>query len=371
MKTRVSDRRGMTLIELLTAVFIMVLMIGSFNLILQSSSRVVNSSQQIMRFNTATSTFLRNLQNDLAKVSPENGFLCITQTATGEPVLMMLCSGPSQSRFFNSLASGDNVPKGNGKLVVVGLGDNFLAKQRAVEAGTPLNEAPSVLYYQPWALTTSWPASIPPNPLATWDPNDILPYYTMGGNIQFLDVNYYLTFGRQLFNTLVNTVSDKITPPAYVPNTPPDYGYVAGRSFRLPAETVKDIKPLWQSVSEKCHWMSIQWTDGSLDINNDQLNWYGPYYDLDPGNIGTTFQTMTETHKTPIFTTFNSTDDTQTEFFDPPSVPYRALWTKDTPSDLWPKAIRIRFALKKSEGAASSAGNLEIYEIICPVGGGF
>lgn len=357
----------MTLIELLTAVFIMVLMIGSFNLILQSSSRVVNSSQQIMRFNTATSTFLRNLQNDLAKVSLETGFLCITQTATGEPVLMMLCSGPSQSRFFNSLSPpGDNVPQGNGKLVVVGLGDNFVAKQRAVEAGTPLGETPSVLYYQPWALTKRWPASIPPNPLVTWDPNDILPYYTMGGNIQFLDVNYYLTFGRQLFNSLVNTVSAATAPPAYIPNTPPNYGYVAGRSFRVPAETVKDIKPLWQSVSEQCHWMSIQWTDGSLD-SKDQLNWYGPHYDLDPDS--STFQQMTVSSQGTWNTGFDSSDTSSQIEFRQDGV-YRALWTFKN-STVWPKAIRIRFALQKSEGATGSGGNLEIYEIICPIGGGF
>lgn len=86
--------RGVTLIELLVAVLVLVIMILAFSAILSQGQQVVSTSQRIIRANAQAAAIAQVFRRDVAAITTD-GFLRISTTS---PALVFTAVGPFVSR---------------------------------------------------------------------------------------------------------------------------------------------------------------------------------------------------------------------------------------------------------------------------------
>ncbi len=226
-------RGGLTLVELLVSVTILLVMIMAFSTILSQSQKVVSGTQATLRANSAANAIAEVIRNDLRKVSKQ-GFLCITEVS-GQPTLLMTSAGASNSIVGNAT--------GTGTVVSYGLCNN--------NSSTAVND---VFYRQCWVLDQD-PAT---TGLDKWN-NDL-------GNLQILPRFHATDFDIiELINTAVTGL---------LANAP--------ASLTVPATDISEINELWQALSIECTTLEIVWTDGTIndagtpaDLSDDYVNWFG------------------------------------------------------------------------------------------------
>jgi len=313
----VRNRAGMTIIELLVAVTIMVIMILAFGTILTQSRRVVSGTQRMIRSNSQAAALGQTFRQDIRRAT-QQGLLCITQTAPGSsPRLLITIAGP--------------VPSKTRPLVGTGGFAHFGLSANASPMATPGNY---VLFAQRWVLIAG--AGMGGDIWATMDLANVQALRRHDPDPDKPDMNKTCT-----------NVCD------FSPG-----GMIAPVS--IPPRDLSEVNALWQVLADKCQWLSIMWTDGT--DTGGALNWYGidrvvtndqgtpdPEDDVWEYQVraqsGSAWEDLDIAHETIEF----DADDNDT---------YRALWTHHDQNN-WPKAIRIRFKLP---GQAP-------YEVICPVGG--
>lgn len=312
-------RAGLTLIELLVSVGILVIMLLAFGVILTGSQEVVARSQATMRSNSAAAAIADVIRNDLRQAT-KNGFLCIMQDPAdpnGNPILTVMTAGVSES--------GINEVVGTARLVSYGICDN---------QADP-NE--QILWRKGWVLAID-----PNNP----DPNnprdDVIP-------------SDYAVF-QQL--------------PRYIPLPPPPWSldsvittYISRpEDITIPPQQLSDIDTLWQCLAVRCSELSIMWTDGEPKAGENNVPWYGLAHD------GTSTQVLA---KDDLGWAGNDPNDVQIIEYDsdpdpaPENKLYRALWTHHNQNN-WPAAIKIRFTI--TDDALPEEFRGQAYEVICPVG---
>ncbi len=303
-------RAGLTLMELLVTVGIMVIMILTFGQILSSSQKAVNVSQTAMRTGSAGSAIEKVIRDDLRKIT-KNGFLCITQASDGSPRLVAVTAGVTPSKTGTDI--------GNGGIIALGLCDNL--------AGSL-----PIFYHQAWVLAGSGGTPGVGSDILNYDMESVvrLPRHDAS--------NYDM-------NELAEFVGLTWAPPSS--DTP-------NRSISLPTSDIDDVVALWQVLASESYALSIQWTDGTDTGNN--LNWYG--IDGSGGSYSITAKTS--------WSGVNIANDPNQIEFNAGGGAYRALWTKDNQSN-WPVAIRIQFTISNPAVIGTEEASRE-YEIIAPVG---
>ena len=91
----VRGARGVTLIELLVSVLVLVIMILAFSAILSQGQQVVSTSQRIIRANAQAAAVAQVFRRDIASLTAD-GFLHINSSS--EPALVFTAVGPYVSR---------------------------------------------------------------------------------------------------------------------------------------------------------------------------------------------------------------------------------------------------------------------------------
>ena len=103
-------RRGMTLVELMVSVTILVMLISAFGLIVTQAQKVVKGGRQIMQGNTSALAIEQILRADLAQMTKE-GFLTIVSPIesggkeTSTPLLAFTAVGPFASKSSTNIAN--------------------------------------------------------------------------------------------------------------------------------------------------------------------------------------------------------------------------------------------------------------------------
>ena len=360
---------GLTLIELLVALTILIGIMLAFSTILNQSRRVVTTSQRAMRSNAAAAAIIDVLQRSLRHTT-QQGFLCIMKEDGNAPELYLTTAGAAISKTSNRI--------GTGSLVRIGLVPN---------ANNP-SANPPILYCQTWVLD---PVS------AGQDELDVL---------EGMDLSAAISFPRILPNLPLLTKGSGGTPaqPA-PPSDPPDdmldfINYPKTfdpplsppQGLTVPPDTIGQVNALWQVLASKCEALSITWTDGKIDPLTGNIEWYGvDYYmhenntPLDPTDdfLAYTITDMPEgedaiwqdrpgyftanaENQTPPYFQFNAAGDESDGYglYDNATPVYCALFTHHN-QRVWPNTIRIRFRLI-DENDANEVGT--DYEVICPVG---
>lgn len=315
-------RRGLTLIELLVTVGILVIMILTFGQIITASQKAVTTSQSAMRTCAAGAAIEKVIRDDLRKIT-RNGFLCITHDGnnTHPPQLVAVTAGITLSKTDPVI--------GNGGIIALGLCANQAG-------GDP------VLYHQALVLANGVMAT----------DSDVLAY----------DLESVVRLSRDGMNTVANSVANTWAPGGFFP------------SIRIPANDVDDITALWQVLASECYALSIMWANGDVDGSNN-LRWFG--IECDDNNTiddpsDDSYNIVCQGGGTAWNAAFDSTDPNQIEFnadIDGNGSldnAYRALWTKDNQSN-WPVAIKIRFTISNPSVIGEGSTPRE-YEIVCPVG---
>jgi prepilin-type N-terminal cleavage/methylation domain-containing protein len=321
--------KGLTLIELMVAVGILSMMILAFASIMASSRKVVIGSQVIMRGNTAAEAVGQTLRDSLRRAT-QNGFLCISTAdepgipaADKSPQLLVCTSGAVDSKTGGY--------RGTGSISCYGLCPAL-----------PLTLSTTVLWHQEWILR--------PGTTLVKD-TDVL-------NYDLSDVQAWPRASLVLTATTVDTTVSLLTNPAatymtdayYMPTDPADKNKPG--IYTSPA-TLAEVNQAWKILATNCSNLEIAWTQGDTNTAGE-LIWY------DKNNPSPTWAVT----NTVASGTLEYNADTSGL---PANARYRVLWTKDNQSK-WPKAIRIRFALKDPLMLAEfsdTAGS--IYEVICPV----
>ena len=368
-------RAGLTLMELMVAVIIMVMMVVAFSQILRKSQQVVTGAQKRLRENSAAKAVLATLREDIRRATA-NGMLCISQGQTEVPAtigsgkpprLTILTAGVMRSKIDPVI--------GMGGLTVVGLTNN--------NAKTPA--VPEVLYYQRWILTPDLPGTLS-TPTDVWENFDLARLISMPRH-----------------------AANNEGPPLMLPNDLNDVvTYMEGSAafgVYLPAETPAQTQNLWQVLAPRIRALSITWSDGDPD-GDGLMNWYGVDYtlvngtDTDPlvrtddkviyseNDDSAGDQTTSPQNRAMMepldanraawtarsasasqanfdviqFNAYNSADDSY-GIYGPQT--YRAMWTHHNQNN-WPKAIRIRMLLYGDPNDPTDPG--EEYEAICQLG---
>jgi len=412
---------GLTLMELMVSVVILVMMVVAFGQILNKSQQVVSGAQKTMRENAAAKAVLATLKEDLRRATA-NGMLCISQAGREEPRL----AAPWNDGPGVSDATEDGVEGRPPRLTLLTAGVMRSKTDPTVGTGgiTVLGLAANndttddVLYYQRWVLAP--PQSTLSNPTDVWNGWDLarmmsLPRYQLGLNIQGTmdypnDMNDLVTFLEAWWQ------------PGEAPPQGASTPMLPG--FVIPATTPGEARRLWQVLATRVRALSITWTDGSLNDNgtpnpaDDYLNWYGIDYtivDLNTGNdltdgidgrpLDYRDDTVVYSNNTIAAPTLPLQNRAKREGMDidpsawmnysaeqagpdplqRPALPvriqynartndayalydrttYRAMWSHHDQAT-WPKAVRIRFRLYGNPEDPMDPG--EEYELICQLG---
>ena len=340
--TRSAARRGLTLIELLVSVGVLAIMILAFNLVLVPSQRLVSKSTTTMRVNNAAAAIADLLRDDLRQAS-QMGFLCITWGYDAEGVLgpRLVFTAPGPARSMTSDV------QGTGRLVCVGM-------------------SPDYLWRQGWVVSADGDATEP-----TDDRDVIAPIiypYTDIGYLQSLsryDDDADWDIAEDTLDDLLKTDGGTERP------GPPDF-------------SVEDDPEQWQwqVLADHPVALSIMWTDGTLD-DDDNLYWYGIDYEIDDNGTEDVLDDdiVTYTNYRQQSDGSSSDDgewadheveDRRTEYGDD-NGHYRALWTHEDQRN-WPTAIKIRYTVNvKDDSSRRTLGGARgfrqmTYEVICPLG---
>jgi len=97
-------RLGLTLIEMLVTITILVILLMAFGSILTSSQRAVSASQDVMKGNNAVTAVASLLREDLVNFAPE-GFVAISRDAAGNDRLVFTTAGTYKSMVDATIAN--------------------------------------------------------------------------------------------------------------------------------------------------------------------------------------------------------------------------------------------------------------------------
>jgi len=297
---------GLTMIELLVAVVILIIIMLAFGMIITTIQATVSTGQQTMRSNAAAAAIIDTLRGHVRQAT-QHGFLAVTQTEHSDaPVLVLTTAGviPSKTAAESS----------TGGLVCVGMCEN------QAEPGSF-----DVLYCQSWVLSEAGSS------------DDILSF----------DLANLQRFDRMAINEgIVRWVCD------HCPGGPQ-----SDAGIRVPCGSLTDVNALWQVLADNCEWISIMWTDGTTGLNG--LVWYGVDYDQHSGSY---VRRQKDENWSTVDAPTWAADADIVEFNGDPGLGtplYRALWTHHNQNN-WPRALKIKFKLEDHDNP---------YEVICPIGG--
>ncbi len=325
-------RRGLTLIELVTAVAVLAIIILSFGKILSSSQRAVSIAQRNMRLNSQALAISQTVRADTRQAS-QQGFVSITEVKGGRPMLVysgaagvvdsMLRANFSHNYQFSAT--------GTGTMTVV-----CLAPGEGVYDG-------DVLVRQQWIMGRCLDYQ---RTLSSDLGDDV------DGSLDFAD----LAFSPRKKAGDLNDIQDFIDRAA---ERAPD-------GMTLPPENEVDIDSLWKVLAPGCRALSIMWTDGSVDGGN--MNWYGVDFSVDDdGDVSYSVKPRDSNYSSKDIDT-PAGDGFVAEY--EKGGAYHATWTSDDPS-AWPRAIKLRFLIRdltlKSNRTDITNEGVE-YEVICPLG---
>ena len=314
------DRPGMTLIELLVSTAILSLMLMLFSMVLNSTQKVTSTSHATMRANAAAAGIADAIRKDFARIT-KNGFLCITQTADGSPVLMFTTSGITASVTSNNVAT---------------------------EAVVMLGLCPNT-------------ATANPNDRVLWTKRMLLDPITPDspGDDIWEDAGFQAVASRVTLNGLITNVGatgivDIEVPPITILGAP---------GIDVSTELAAYSR-LWQVLAIDCEGLSIMWTDGS-DTNADgQMDWYGIIHRFD--NTLTPPSVYEVEAQAPLLI-WRGRGASQTDFeFNwalPGPAAYRTIWFRRDQN--WPSAIKISFVIKDPDMPEQLQNKR--YEVICPI----
>ena len=146
-------RNGMTLVELLVSISILVIIILLFSTILAKSQKLVSTSIKTLRSNAETISIVNVIRNDLFLISKQ-GFLCITET-NSQPIIIFIKIARSES-IYSPIQS-------NVSCISYGMVPN-----------QALNANDNILWRQGWVMCdiktyTSYLAGRNPIPIDVWN----------------------------------------------------------------------------------------------------------------------------------------------------------------------------------------------------------
>jgi len=312
---KIKHYHGFTLMELMISVVVMVLMMMAFGMIVTEAQKVVGTTENVIRGNMTADTIARTIQRDFSQLT-KTGFLCIVTkegSSNHTPVLLFTTSGLKYSKI--------DAMSGNCGVSIYGHANN-----NSAESNYPL------------FLRLGWIL----NSTDTSSTNDVWP-------IEMSTLQGYTRFqlSRDIIDPLRN-LPDNLTVP--------------------PVEW-SQVQNLWEVLAIESNRMSILWTDGDMDTNQN-VRWYG----IDNNADGDNWFASRLDYETVVK---NITDETQIndssniEFNSISSGGYEALWTHHDTSN-WPRAIKIRFRLRDQElgklhTSSDASGGYTDYEVICNV----
>jgi len=315
---------GLTMIELVVAVAILVIVMLAFGSIITQIQGTVATGQRSMRSNAAAAAIIDSLQGDIRRAT-QQGMLCITQIPDGPPAMFFTIAGPTPSKT--------HPVTGTGAIIALGMAVNHDSNDR------------DILYCQRWVLGS---VNIPLS--------DIL-------DSDLIDIQAMTRW--QINNNLINSM---------IYGTPPEDPSHPRALWvpHNPAYALDNINALWQVLADNCQWLSIMWTDGEIDDKDntdpldDGLAWYGIAYDQG----AQAYQYLPLEPDPPAWTTVDaaqwagdlSVQEFAGEHLDTGVYVYRAMWTHHNQNN-WPKAVKLRFGLLESGDTEEN-----VYEVICPVG---
>jgi len=219
---------GMTLIELLVSITILIVMILAFSTILVQSQRFIQVAQATRRSFSVAATISRIIRNDVRQAS-QNGFLAIaTPTDDSPPRLILTTAGASRSLLIDA--------NGTGTLVCYGLCDNKVGEDK------------KVLWRPRWVL---------------WKFNPDGPASVVQSDVLNMDFGAVQSMARVQDPNNADTMNMIV-----------DWAQGLNPSFTLPPTEIGHIEELWQVLAPDCSNLSITWTDGTAQDSNS-LNWYG------------------------------------------------------------------------------------------------
>jgi len=274
---------GLTLMELVVAVGVLAIIMLGVGTIVSATNDLASASQAQMRSTQAATAITETLRTDLQKAS-QNGFLCIATDSGSRPRLVLTAAGTTYS--VTGPASG------SGALVAV---------------GQVANGADGSLY-------------------TLWRPGWVLSQTGTDADVWNTDFVVLQSATRSSMDSIVTSVLGLPSP-----------------SPSVPADSLSEIRMLWQVLADRCTNLTISWTDGTTD-GSKNLQWYNK------DNAKTSWSGKTIA-------------DNTTEYSS--SGRYRALWTNHNQSN-WPKAIKINFTL--TDPTAPADYQTLSYEVIAPVG---
>lgn len=213
--------KGLTLIELLVSIAILVVMILAFSTIIVQSQRFVSASRAARRSQQLAGSIARVVRDDFRRAT-QDGFFAIKAPTGGAPRMVFTTAGIS-----NSLTQSVT---GTGSIVCYGQ----VANQASANT---------------WIL---------------WRPAFVLQKGVSGtvGTIADDIYNYDMTQIMAKTRTDMNAIANQ-----FAALTP---------SISLPVSNISQIGSLWQALGQRCSWLSICWTDGSTDTNKN-LRWHGVF----------------------------------------------------------------------------------------------
>jgi type II secretory pathway pseudopilin PulG len=316
---------GLTIIELIVAVAIMVIMILVFGMILTQSQKVVSGSQKIMQSNNTAAAIANVIRNDLRKIT-KNGFLCITQyDGDDRPYLLFTTAGLVRSKLLNYTATGG--------LSTYGFTDDSSGNR-------------NILFHQGWV-------GIKFNP-------DGFHYdaFVDAGFIKDV-INVGLEDIQKMPRVDINTFINLLYSDGPIPKD---------NTLSCRPETLSGLNDAWQFLTDEIVNLNIMWTDGTRDLATNELYWYGISSSENADNANSKD---------------SATDEPSDEWdglvfapgvaeFDAGGGDYRALWTRHDQNN-WPTAIKIKFKIRDpnlsaaAENEGTTIGQGIWYEVICPI----
>jgi prepilin-type N-terminal cleavage/methylation domain-containing protein len=297
-------RRGLTLIELLVSIGILAVMILAFSTILVQSQRFISASRAARKSYQIATSIARAIRSDVRQAT-QNGFLAIAAAADGSPRLVFTAAGVSNS-LIQSTA-------GTGRIVCYGQVNNSAP-------GGGANNA--ILWRPAWVL-----ADVPTpsdNPVS-------------GTDVWNLNLAQIQARTKEQLSSIASTVLS-MSP-----------------SISVPATTLSETDQLWQVLAHRCSRLSITWTNGTFDADNN-LYWRGIVWN-ESSNAWIT-----------------QLEGSATAGIEGASASYSALWTHHDQT-LWPRAIRIRFRITDPDMPRDFSGTrvgnqvrYMDYEVVCSLG---
>jgi len=297
--------RGLTLIELMVSMAIIVIIVLAVGQIMSSAQKVVAVGQAGMRANGKVAALKSALHDDMRHISKMG---CLYLDAKGH--LIFNIAGPA-----DSITTGGT--SGTGAMVMYGLRDAQGGGSVLIRVGAVLDST------QPQGVTP--PAqNQPPDP--KFGNFDYGPY----------DLANFQS-GIPAATTVDNWVTGWMIP-IYFPS-----GQLPVLQQDLNLDTITN--DCWKVMTTKVSAVEVFWTDGKTTHDNttgyDNLNWYGGANGAPQTGLGTDPNVQMNTD----------------------SGNYYARWTNANPNS-WPKAIKYVITMDDD----SHPGTPITYEVICPVG---